>query len=57
MRHLTTEELAGRLRIPAETVKRWRKTGDGPRFIRVGKHVRYRETDIEAWEKTRLQPV
>jgi excisionase family DNA binding protein len=58
-RHLTTEELAERLGgdFSAETVKRWRKTGDGPRFIRVGKHVRYRETDIEAWERSRLQPV
>lgn len=58
VRHYTTEELAERLGgdFSPETVKRWRKTGDGPRYIRVGKHVRYREADIEAWEKSRLQP-
>ena len=55
-RHLTTDELAERLSLPAETVKRWRKTGTGPRFIRVGRHVRYRLADVEAWEKSRLQP-
>ena len=55
-RHLTTDELAERLGLPAETVKRWRKTGDGPKFLPVGKHVRYRLADVEAWEKSRLQP-
>ena len=57
-RHLTTDELAERLGgdFSVETVKRWRKTGTGPKYIRVGKHVRYRLADVEAWEKSRLQP-
>ena len=55
-RHLTTAELAERLRLPEATVKYWRVTGYGPRPMHIGKHVRYRETDIEAWEKSRLQP-
>ena len=54
VRHLTTEELAERLGIPAETVKRWRKVGDGPPYLHVGKHVRYRLADVEAWERSRL---
>ena len=45
--------------MPAETVKRWRKpryNSDGPQFFYVGRHARYRLADVEAWEKSRLQP-
>lgn len=52
--HLSTAELADRLDLPEDTLKFWRTTGQGPAFIRVGKYVRYRECDVEAWEKTRL---
>lgn len=56
VRHLTTDELADRLGIPANALKKWRAINDGPPYIRVGKYVRYRERDVEAWEKTRLVP-
>lgn len=56
VRHLTPEELFERLggEVPLNTIKYWRTTGQGPRFIRVGKRVLYRECDIEAWEETCL---
>ena len=54
VRHLSPAELSERLGIPVETLKRWRRTGFGPRFLRAGRHIRYRLTDVEAWEKTRL---
>ena len=54
VRHLTTAELAEREGVPVATVKKWRAIGDGPPFMRVGKFIRYRERDVEAWEKTRL---
>jgi excisionase family DNA binding protein len=54
VRHLSPAELSERLGVPAETLKRWRRTGAGPRFLRVGRHIRYRTADVEAWEKTRL---
>ena len=54
VRHLTPAELSDRLGVPAETLKRWRRTGGGPVFMHAGRHVRYRLTDVEAWEKTRL---
>jgi excisionase family DNA binding protein len=56
IRHLTPEELSERLGIPVETLKRWRRTGDGPKFMRVGRHVRYRLADVEAYEKSCLAP-
>jgi excisionase family DNA binding protein len=45
----TTEELAERLRISTSTLRRWRSNGEGPKFIRVGKKVRYRQSDVEDW--------
>lgn len=60
VRHLTPEELAERLGgedgkpFPVETLKYWRRKGTGPRFLRIGNHVRYRLADVEAWEKSRL---
>jgi len=48
---LTTEQLAVRLAVPKATLYQWRYKGDGPRSCRIGKHVRYRLADVEAWER------
>lgn len=44
-----TEDLAKELRLSPRTVEKWRRTGRGPRFMRVGKVVMYREGDIIDW--------
>jgi predicted DNA-binding transcriptional regulator AlpA len=31
------------------TVQRWRATGEGPPYIRVGRRILYRRSDVEAW--------
>jgi excisionase family DNA binding protein len=43
------EGLAELLSVPLATVYRWNSTGTGPRRILVGKHVRYRRSDVEKW--------
>lgn len=48
---LTREEVAERLRVPTETVKYWGVRGNGPKFAKFGRHVRYRLTDVIAWEE------
>lgn len=53
-KHLTTDELADRLGISKRTIEGWRRTGEGPQFLPLLKGIRYREVDIEAWEKSRL---
>jgi hypothetical protein len=35
--------------VPPRTVYNWRTRGLGPRGIRVGRHVRYRLADVDAW--------
>jgi excisionase family DNA binding protein len=52
-RHLTVPELAARLQVPVETIYGWNRTGKGPEYLRVGRHVRYRLTDVITWENSR----
>lgn len=56
-RHLLQGELASRWRISPRTLERWRFTGEGPRFVKIGGRVTYRETDIEAYESERVRHV
>ncbi|MGH7119553.1 MAG: helix-turn-helix transcriptional regulator [Acetobacteraceae bacterium] len=37
------------LHITQRTLERWRVTGTGPRFVRVGKRPLYRPDDLAAW--------
>lgn len=46
---MSPADLAEYLKVPIKTIYNWRSDGSGPRGIRVGRHVRFRRTDIEAW--------
>lgn len=46
---LSPQELADYLGVPVRTVYTWQHKGTSPNYIRVGKHVRYRREDVEAW--------
>ena len=48
-RLLTVDELAIYLGVPVATLYAWRYRGQGPAGFRVGKHLRYRWSDIEYW--------
>jgi excisionase family DNA binding protein len=48
-RLLSIPELAEYLGVPVATIYRWRYARDGPVGYRVGRHVRYRLSDIERW--------
>ena len=43
------EFLAQTLGIPLRTIYNWRSRGEGPRAFKIGRHVRYRPTDVEDW--------
>jgi len=53
-KYLSPEELADKFSVPLQTIYGWNKTGAGPDYIRVGRHVRYRPQDVEWWEKSRF---
>jgi predicted DNA-binding transcriptional regulator AlpA len=41
--------------VPLSTLYTWRYHGDGPPGFRVGKHIRYRWTDVQEWVKDQLR--
>lgn len=45
----TVEDVAEYLGVPRNTLYQWRTKGYGPRGVRVGRHVRYRPDDVNAW--------
>ena len=55
--HLTQIDLANRWRMSPRTLERWRFTGEGPQFIKLGGRVIYRLEDIIAFEDLQVRQV
>lgn len=46
---IDADTLAERLSIRRRTVDEWRITGKGPKFIRIGRSVRYNPESVDSW--------
>ena len=46
---LSAQELAAQLHVSAQTIYDLRSQGRGPFGLRVGRHLRFRTSEIEAW--------
>ncbi len=46
---LSAAEVSAYLQVPIRTLHRWRHRRTGPPAIRVGRYLRYRQEDVEAW--------
>lgn len=55
IKHLNQVDLADRWTISPRTLERWRWTGEGPQFIKLGGRVVYRLDDVEAYEAQQLR--
>ena len=55
-RLLSTDEVARLLIVPVATLYTWRYKGTGPKAYRVGKHLRYRLSDVLAWLEDNAGP-
>ncbi|MGW5312966.1 helix-turn-helix domain-containing protein [Nocardia thailandica] len=51
---LTSDEVAARLKVPQKTLAVWASNRNGPPFAKIGRYRRYRLSDLEAWEQSRL---
>lgn len=51
--HFNQADLAARLNISPRTLERWRWTGEGPAFLKIGGRVVYRLEDVEAFERAK----
>ena len=50
---LTTVQAARYLQLSSTYLNKMRVAGSGPLFIKLGRSVRYRESDLEAWVAAR----
>ena len=50
---LNQARLATRWQISPRTLERWRWTGEGPAYTKIGGRVVYRIDDVRAFEKAR----
>ena len=46
---LSPQDLADLCQVPLATVYRWNHYGNGPLPLHIGRHVRYRPSDVEVW--------
>ena len=46
---ITETELAERLQVSKKLLQKMRYEGNGPRYVKIGRLVRYRIKDIEAY--------
>ncbi len=52
--YLTEEEFSKRYNVARRTAARWRVSGDGPPFVRLGpRRISYRLADCELWAAAR----
>ncbi len=51
---LTVRDLAERWKVSGRTLERWRAEPYGPAWITIGGSIRYRMTDVLAWEAAHL---
>lgn len=52
---LNTKEAAKYLRLSASTLNRWRCYGTGPKYLKLGRAVRYQQNELDAYLATRLK--
>ena len=50
----TTKEAAERYRVKETTLEQWRWQGRGPKFVRLGRNIRYRDEDLDEFENARV---
>jgi predicted DNA-binding transcriptional regulator AlpA len=50
---LKEHEVAGITQVSIATLRRWRLLQQGPKFLKLGAAVRYRENDLLAWLESR----
>jgi len=52
---LTTKQAAEYLSLAVTTLEKYRVYGGGPRFLNLGRAVRYRLSDLNTWLESRVR--
>ncbi len=51
---INENEAAAYLSVAVQTLQKWRSSGGGPPYAKIGRRVVYRLTDLERWLESRL---
>ena len=54
-RLLAPDEVTELLQIPKTTLYRWKYERIGPPIVKVGRHLRYRQSDLGAWIEEQVE--
>jgi predicted DNA-binding transcriptional regulator AlpA len=46
---LSPDDLSDLLGLPTATLANWRSAGKGPPYLRLGRHVRYVQLEVDEW--------
>jgi len=57
MQLLSEKEAATRLSCTPAALRRWRRERRGPKFVTLGRLIRYRESDLESFVEANTQNV
>ena len=52
---MTTTEAAEYVGLSPRTLERYRVTGEGPKFLKVGRRVLYRRSDLDGWLENKVR--
>ena len=50
---LSEKQAAKSLTVGAKCMQAWRTRGGGPAYVKIGRLVRYRQSDLDAWLEER----
>ena len=51
--YFSTKQLADRWKIRTQTLQKWRVANEGPKYVKIGRLVKYKIDDIIKYEQTR----
>ena len=51
--YIDQTQAAGKLKLKARTLEKFRLTGEGPAFYKFGSRVRYSISDLQSWIESR----
>lgn len=55
--HMKAQEAAPYICVKPDTLRVWRRRGRGPAYIKTGRLVLYRRSDLDAWlDANRVDP-
>jgi excisionase family DNA binding protein len=52
---LTPDDVAELLQVSRFTLENWRFEGTGPDWFRIGRRIRYRKSDLDAWVDSHIR--